>query len=113
MRDEVTIPIEKAVQSIEGVVNVQSTTSDGVAYVVIMNEFGRDPDGSSTNGFFNHRTNTESCRMAWSMVLGPAVKKPEIVERVVRQIDFAPSIGAWMGFETEQAKGARLAEIAV
>jgi len=80
--------------------------------LVIMNEFGRDPDGSSTNGFFNHRTNTESCRMAWSMVLGPAVKKPEVVERVVRQIDFAPSIGAWMGFEPEQAKGTRIPEMA-
>jgi len=40
MRDQVTIPIEKAVQGIEGVVSVQSTTSDGVAYVMIMNEFG-------------------------------------------------------------------------
>jgi len=44
MRDEVTIPIEKAVQGIEGVVNVQSTTSDGVAYIQIMNEFGLDQE---------------------------------------------------------------------
>ncbi len=80
--------------------------------LLIMNEFGRDPDGSSTNGFFNHRTNTESCRMAWSMVLGPAVRKHEVVERAVRQIDFAPSIASWMGFEVENSKGVRLPEIA-
>ncbi len=80
--------------------------------LVIMNEFGRDPDGSSTNGFFNHRTNTECCRMAWSMVLGPIVRKPEVVERVVRQIDFAPTIGAWMGFAATSAKGTPLAELA-
>lgn len=79
--------------------------------LLIMNEFGRDPDGSSTNGFFNHRTDTESCRMAWSMVLGPAIRKNEVVERVVRQIDFAPSIAAWMGFELEKSKGQRLPEI--
>jgi HAE1 family hydrophobic/amphiphilic exporter-1 len=42
MRDQVTIPIEKAVRGIAGVVNVQSTTTDGLTYVVIMNEFGLD-----------------------------------------------------------------------
>lgn len=84
----------------------------GSTTLVIMNEFGRDPDGSSTNGFFNHRTNTESCRMAWSMVLGPAVKKPAVVERVVRQIDMAPTIASWMGFECAKSKGERLGEFA-
>ncbi|MBN9658820.1 MAG: hypothetical protein J0H49_11625 [Acidobacteria bacterium] len=79
--------------------------------LLIMNEFGRDPDGSSTNGFFNHRTDTETCRMAWSMVLGPAIRKPQVVERVVRQIDFAPSMGSWMGFEAVKAAGAHLPEI--
>ena len=40
---------------------IQSTPSlcDGTT-LIVMNEFGRDPDGSGTNGFFNHRTNTES-----------------------------------------------------
>ncbi len=42
--EQVTIPIEEAVQGIEGVVSVQSTTSDGVAYVMIMNEFGQDQE---------------------------------------------------------------------
>jgi len=80
------------------------------ATLVIMNEFGRDPDGSSTNGFFNHRSNTECCRMAWTLVLGQAVKTPRVVERVVRQIDLAPSIASWMGFECEGAAGTRLPE---
>jgi hypothetical protein len=79
--------------------------------LLIMNEFGRDPDGSTTNGFFNHRTNTESCRLSWSMALGPAVKKPEVVERVVRHIDFAPSIASWMGFEAKRAAGTPLPEV--
>jgi hypothetical protein len=78
--------------------------------LLIMNEFGRDPDGSGTNGFFNHRTNTECCRVAWSMVLGPAVKKPQIVERMVRQVDMAPSIAEWMGLECERATGSVLPE---
>ncbi len=84
---------------------LQATTT-----LVIMNEFGRDPDGSSTNGFFNHRTDTECCRVAWSMVLGAGVKKPMVVERPMRQIDMAPSIASWMGFECEKAAGSVLPE---
>jgi hypothetical protein len=78
--------------------------------LVIMNEFGRDPDGSGTNGFFNHRTNTECCRMAWTIVLGQAVKKPQAIDRTVRQIDIAPSIASWMGLECERTAGSVLAE---
>ena len=78
--------------------------------LIIMNEFGRDPDGSGTNGFFNHRTNTETCRMAWTVVLGKAVPKPMVIDRVVRQIDITPSIASWMGFECEKAAGAVLPE---
>jgi HAE1 family hydrophobic/amphiphilic exporter-1 len=48
MRDQVTIPIENAVQDIEGVVNVQSTTTDGVAFVMIMSEFGLDQEALRT-----------------------------------------------------------------
>jgi len=82
----------------------------GNTTLVIMNEFGRDPDGSSTNGFFNHRTDTESCRMAWTMVLGPAAGKPSVVEREIRQIDVTPSIASWMGFEPAKGSGSGLSE---
>jgi hypothetical protein len=84
----------------------------GRTALVIMNEFGRDPDGSRTNGFFNHRTNTECCRMAWSMVLGPLVRRPQVVDHVVQQIDMAPSIGSWLGVTCDQARGSQLPEIA-
>jgi HAE1 family hydrophobic/amphiphilic exporter-1 len=42
MLDQVTIPIEEAVQDIDGVVNIESTTSNGVSVVVVLNEFGID-----------------------------------------------------------------------
>ena len=93
---------------------IQATPSlKDTTTLIVMNEFGRDPDGSGTNGFFNHRTDTESCRMAWTMVLGPAAGNPQVVERVVRQIDIAPSIASWMGFECTRAAGARLPEFHV
>lgn len=44
MLDEVTIPIENAVNTIDGIVNVESTTSRGLSVLVIRNEFGMDQD---------------------------------------------------------------------
>ena len=37
---------------------------------VVMPEFGRDPDGSTSNGFFNHRSDTggETNGLVWMMV---------------------------------------------
>jgi multidrug efflux pump subunit AcrB len=42
MLEFVTIPLEQAVAQVEGVVNVESTTSPGVAAVIARNEFGLD-----------------------------------------------------------------------
>jgi hypothetical protein len=81
--------------------------------MVVMPEFGRDPDGSSTNGFFNHRSNTEMCRLTWMMVLGKAAGHAAVIEREVRQIDVAPSLGALFGVHCGASTGARLREFAV
>lgn len=85
----------------------------GRTTMVVMPEFGRDPDGSSTNGFFNHRSNTDTCRLGWMMVLGEAVRKPLVVERTIRQIDLTPSLGALYGVNCEQSAGRHLEELAV
>lgn len=42
MLDQVTLPLEATVSGVEGVVNVESTTSPGVSVVVARNEFGLD-----------------------------------------------------------------------
>jgi len=81
--------------------------------MVIMSEFGRDPDGSSTNGFFNHRGNTETTRCTWMMVLGQAVRRPAVIERAVRQVDVAPTLGALLGVKCHESQGDHLSEIAV
>jgi hypothetical protein len=50
--------------------------------------------------------------MAWSMVLGAGVKKPQVVERTIRQVDMAPTIGTRLGLECERAVGRPLPEFA-
>ena len=58
----------------------------------VLPEFGRDLDGSSTNGFFNHRQNSESTRVTWMMCLGDAVRKAQIVENPIEHTDICPTI---------------------
>jgi hypothetical protein len=83
----------------------------GKTTLVILPEFGRDPDGSTTNGFFNHRANEESTRDTWMMVLGAGVDKPQIIERPIRHIDLCPSLASLLGCPPISMQGSTLREI--
>jgi len=82
----------------------------GKTTMVILPEFGRDPDGSSTNGFFNHRANVDSTRDTWMMALGAAVDRPQIIERPIRHIDLCPTLAELLGCPPIAAMGAKLQE---
>lgn len=58
----------------------------------ILPEFGRDMDGSTTNGFFNHRQPSESTRLTWMLCLGDAVRTPHTFENPIEQTDICPTI---------------------
>lgn len=77
---------------------------------LILPEFGRDPDGSSTNGFFNHRANEDSTRDAWVMALGAGIDRPAIVERPIRQVDLCPTLADLLGCRPLESQGASLPE---
>jgi hypothetical protein len=64
----------------------------GKTTLFVLPEFGRDLDGSNTNGFFNHRQNSDSTRLTWMMCMGDAVPKAQVVENPVEQIDICPTI---------------------
>jgi hypothetical protein len=83
----------------------------GKTTMVILPEFGRDPDGSNTNGFFNHRANADSTRETWMMTLGTAVDKPQIVERPIRHIDLCPTLAGLLGCPSVGSQGSLLPEI--
>ena len=80
----------------------------GKTTVVILPEFGRDPDGSNTNGFFNHRANSDSTRETWMMTLGAAVDRPRIVEQPIRHIDLCPTLAGLLGCPSVDAQGSLL-----
>ncbi|MGA2350329.1 MAG: hypothetical protein ABSF70_07850 [Terracidiphilus sp.] len=77
----------------------------------ILPEFGRDLDGSNTNGFFNHRQNDDSTRLAWMMCLGAAAKPAGVIERPIQHIDLCNTIGGIFGVMTANVSGKVLSEI--
>jgi hypothetical protein len=79
--------------------------------MIVLPEFGRDPDGSSTNGFFNHRANSESTRDTWMMALGVGIDKPQMIERPIRHIDICPTMASLLGCRLLDAQGQRIEEI--
>jgi hypothetical protein len=83
----------------------------GQTTLIVLPEFGRDPDGSTTNGFFNHRAQDESCRVTWMMCLGAAVDRPQVVERPVRHIDVCPTLAALLGGKQTDVLGSKLTEL--
>lgn len=83
----------------------------GNTLMVILPEFGRDPDGSNTNGFLNHRSNDDTCRCVWMMCVGQPLSRPQVVDRPVRQVDLCPSLAKWMGCKATESAGGALAEL--
>jgi hypothetical protein len=81
--------------------------------MVVLPEFGRDPDGSTTNGFFNHRGNTDSTRSTWMMALGAAVDRPQIIERPVQHVDLCTTLAGLLGCSPMDSQGKRLTELRV
>ncbi len=83
----------------------------GRTTLVILPEFGRDPDGSSTNGFFNHRANADSTRDTWMLAAGAAVDRPQVIERPIQHVDLCPTLTALLGAKPLDAQGTRLGEL--
>ncbi len=82
----------------------------GRTTMLILPEFGRDPDGSSTNGFFNHRANDDSTRDTWMMALGAGIDKPQVIERPIRHVDVCPTLARLLGCRPIESQGAKLSE---
>jgi len=64
----------------------------GKTTLFVLPEFGRDLDGSNTNGFFNHRQASDSTRITWMMCLGDAIRQAQILEDPIEQTDICPTI---------------------
>ena len=69
----------------------------GKTTLLVLPEFGRDMDGSTTNGFFNHRQNSESTRSTWMLCLGDGIRQPQVIADPVEQIQICPTLAHLFG----------------
>jgi hypothetical protein len=71
----------------------------GKTTLMVLPEFGRDLDGSTTNGFFNHRQDHDSTRLTWMMCLGDTVRTAQVIEHPTDQTDICPTIAQLFGIK--------------
>jgi len=79
--------------------------------LLVLPEFGRDFDGSPTNGFFNHREDSEETRSTWMMALGAGAQPGQVVERPIQHVDVCATIVSLLGMKTQPMQGAAVKEI--
>jgi len=77
----------------------------------VLPEFGRDFDGSPTNGFFNHRFDNDCTRVTWMLCLGAGARAGETVERPVQHVDICPTVASLWGLKLPPMQGMALPEI--
>lgn len=73
--------------------------------LLLLPEFGRDLDGSTTNGFFNHRQDSESTRLTWMLCMGDAVRRAQAIDDPVEQIDLCPTIAQLFALKAPDLPG--------
>jgi hypothetical protein len=77
----------------------------GKTTLFVLPEFGRDLDGSNTNGFFNHRQGSDSTRITWMMCLGDAIRRAQVLDDPVVQTDICPTIARLFAVNNLQLGG--------
>ncbi len=95
--------------------NMVQTNPDysGRTTIFVLPEFGRDFDGSTTNGFFNHRAINDSTSLTWMMCLGEAARSADVIERPIQHIDLCATIAGMYGIKDLDIPGKPLPGLSI
>ncbi len=85
----------------------------GRTTLFVLPEFGRDFDGSTTNGFFNHRAINDSTSLTWMMCLGEAARSADVIERPIQHVDLCPTIAGLFGVKDLDLPGKPLPGLSI
>jgi hypothetical protein len=78
--------------------------------IVVLPEFGRDANLNQRNGL-DHGDGSEELGRVACVAAGPGIVKGKVHDRLVDSVDITPTLGALMGFRTEEARGKPIAGI--
>jgi hypothetical protein len=95
--------------------NMVQTNPDysGRTTIFVLPEFGRDFDGSTTNGFFNHRAINDSTSLTWMMCLGEAARSADVIERPILHVDLCATIAGMFGIKDLDIPGKPLPGLSI
>ncbi len=100
--------IDQGIQRLFAVVEQDPEYRDNTV-VCIVPDCGRD-----SNPFlavpFQHHFNSRSAHEIFALLIGPGIPSNQRVDKVVSQVDIAPTLAQLMGFKTEFAEGQILEE---
>jgi hypothetical protein len=85
----------------------------GRTTLFVLPEFGRDFDGSNTNGFFNHRAINDSTSLTWMMCLGEAARSADVIDRPIQHVDLCPTIAGLFGVKDLDLPGKPLPGLSI
>jgi hypothetical protein len=83
----------------------------GKTTLLVLPEFGRDFDGSPTNGFFNHRQDSEETRSTWMMAIGAGARSGQVVDRPIKHVDISATVASLLGLKATPMQGTAVGEI--
>ena len=103
--------IDRGIQRIFETVSASAEYRDNTIFCIV-------PDcGRDSNQFlsipFQHHFNSPSAHEIFALFVGKGIKKNQIVDRKVSQIDVAPTLAQLMGFKADYAEGKVLEELFV
>ncbi len=100
---------ERAIRTADGLIgrmwNAIEANPDlrGKTALIVTADHGRHPDGHD-DGFRSHGDACEGCRRIPFFAVGPEVEAGVTLEGG-SQVDIAPTVGKWLGFEVPEAEG--------
>ena len=103
--------IDRGIQRIFETVSADAEYRDNTIFCIV-------PDcGRDSNQFlsipFQHHFNSRSAHEIFALFVGKGIRKNQIIERKVSQIDVAPTLAKLMGFKADYAEGNILEEVFV
>ena len=103
--------MDEGIRELVAAVEADPEYRDNTVFVIVP-DCGRDSNPMSAVPC-QHHFNSKSSREIFALLLGTGIARGVVVDRIVRQVDVAPTIGQLMGFRTEHAEGKVLEEAIV
>ncbi len=100
--------MDEGIRQLVEAVEADPETRDDTVFVIVP-DCGRDSNPMSAVPC-QHHFNSKSSHEIFALLMGAGIARGKVVDKDVRQVDIAPTVGGLMGFKAEHAEGRVLEE---